>query len=362
MRRLTRYYPVLFVNSLGMRVPSLKKDASAMKKIARKLWSIARFLKKVDRTMFVLSPAPLPFLGSSFGQRLNARLVRSQLHLVMRLLGIRKPIFYIGCPPALDVIRNEARRFLIYQRTDLFEEMPGINRPYITSLDQELAESADLVLYVNKALWQSGLTINKNSLLLGHGVDFDMFVEASDCEYCPEDIAVIPRPRIGFFGDISDKTLDLELLAATATKLPSFSFVLVGPVSADVGLLRGLSNVHFLGQKPYEQIPFYGKEFDVAIMPWNQNRWIQFCNPVKAKEYLALGMPIVSTYYPEVEPYRDVIYVAGGPEEFAAAIETALKENDPAKRTLRREKVKDETWDSKAEKIRSFIDAACAAE
>jgi len=108
-------------------------------------------------------------------------------------------------------------------------------------------------------------------------------------------------------------------------------------------------NVWMLGQKPYEQIPHYGKCFDVAIMPWKQNRWIEACNPIKLKEYLALGKPIVSTPFPELNKYLDVVYLARTPKEFANCIKRAIRQDSPKLVTTRREKVKNSSWDTKAE-------------
>jgi glycosyltransferase involved in cell wall biosynthesis len=356
MKKLAKDYKVLFVNSLGMRIPSLRKDRKAVGKIARKIHSMLRFLRKVENGMYVLSPISLPF-GSRLGRRLNTYSVFLQVKLVSVLLGFREPVVYIGCPPAFEVAKKLGqRRFIIYERTDLFEEMPGADKPYIASLDDELTSSADLVLYVNRALYKQGAVKNKNSLLIGHGVDFDLFVDSAKSEYIPEDIANVRRPIIGFFGDISDKTFDLALLEFAAEKLPGISFVLVGPVSADVTRLKRFENVYFLGSKPYEQIPFYGKEFDVAIMPWNRNKWIQFCNPVKIKEYLALGKPVVSTYYPEIEPYSDIVYIAQDGDAFVFRILEALEERDPAKAEERRKRVHNETWDSKVEQIKAVIE------
>lgn len=356
MKRLAKDSRVLFINSLGMRIPSFRKDRNAAKKFVRKLRSILRFLRRAEDGMWVLSPISLP-LGSRIGRKLNAFSVFLQVKLAAVLLGFRDPVVYIGCPPALGVAKKLGqRRFMIYERTDLFEEMPGVERSYIASLDNELTSSADLVLYVNGALYKQGVGKNKNSLLLGHGVDFDFFVKAAKSEHIPEDIANIPRPIVGFFGDISDKTSDLVLLEFAAEKLRDMSFVFVGPVSADVSRLKELPNVHFLGQKPYNQIPSYGKEFDVAIMAWNRNKWIEFCNPIKIKEYLALGKPVVSTYYPEIEPYSDVVYIARDYDEFISCIHEAVEEHDPAKEDQRRNRVKNETWDNKVEQIKTAIE------
>jgi len=356
MIRLAKNFRVLFVNSLGMRVPSLRKDRSAAAKVARKLKSLGRFVRKISDELYVFSPVSLPFFSNRLGRELNRSTIFLQLKLVMAALGFSKPIFYIACPPAYDAVKKIERRYLIYGRTDLFEEMPGVNKSYIASLDEELTKSADLVLYVNRALWKKGIDKNKNSLLIGHGVDFSLFANSASSEDIPDDIKAIPRPIIGFFGDISDKTSDMALLEFVARKLPDMSLVFVGPISADVHRLKKFRNVYFLGRKPYEQVPLYGKEFSVAIMPWNRNKWIEFCNPIKIKEYLALGKPVVTTYYPEIEPYSDLVHIAYDYDTFVSYIRKAVQERDPVMVQKRRDRVRNETWDSKVEQIKAFID------
>lgn len=356
MTRLAKRYRVLFVNSLGMRIPSLKRDRKTSSKIFRKLRSILLFLRKAESNMYVLSPISLP-LGSRAGRKINCFCVYLQIKLVTFLLGIIEPVVYINCPPALEIVKKlRKRQFMIYERTDLFEEMPGADRTYITSLDDELTESADLVLYVNKALWEQGIRKNSNSLLIGHGVDYERFAKAEESKYVPDDIREIPRPIAGYFGDITEDVCDFELLEYAAKKLTNISFVLVGPISSGVTKLKKYNNIYFLGQKPYEEIPHYGKMFDVAIMPWKKNRWIEFCNPVKTKEYLALGKPIVSIDYPELKPYCDIVYPASDYDGFVRGIRIALQEDDPSLKRERQKKVQNETWDSKVEQIEAFIE------
>jgi glycosyltransferase involved in cell wall biosynthesis len=306
--------------------------------------------------MYVLSPICIPVRGDSIAKGLNWASVSIQLKAVMALLGFKKYIIYVGCPPAMEVVRGLRREKLIYERTDLFGEMPGADKNYIDSLDDELTRTSDLVLYVNEAMWKQGLTKNRNSILIGHGVDFARFVEAEQSQYIPEDITRIVKPIVGFFGDISTEACDFALIERAAEALPDISLVLIGPVSSDVSSLRRHSNIFFLGQKPYEEIPHYGKTFDVAIMPWRKNRWIEFCNPVKTKEYLALGKPIVSIDYPELKPYHDVVYRACNYDEFIEAIHKALREDDPTLKQRRQEKVINETWDNKVRRIIDFIE------
>jgi len=161
----------------------------------------------------------------------------------------------------------------------------------------------------------------------------------------------IKRPIAGFFGGIDQHTFDLDLACKVTDLLPEMSFVFIGSNSIDCSALSGRKNVHMLSQKPYQQIPRYGRRFDVAIMPWRHNRWIQACNPVKLKEYLALGKPIVSTPFPELQKYSGLVYQAAGPADFARCITKAIAQNSNALTRLRRQKVQDATWDAKAEAV-----------
>ncbi len=354
MTRFASEFKVLHVNSLGMRVPSLRQDKYALKKIGRKLRSFARFIRK-DSNMHVMSPISLPLLGSRFGRILNSRSVYLQVKSVMSALHMNKPVFYVNCPPAIDIVKKYPGAFLIYERTDIFEEMPGVDREYIRSLDRELTETSNLVLYVDAVMHQEGLALNPNSMLIGHGVDFDFFSEAENSDFVPEDIAQIPKPIVGYFGDICDKGFDFELYIEMARSLPHASFVLVGPLSSEVSALYEVPNVHILGQKPYEMIPHYGKLFDVALLPWKVNKWVTHSYPVKIKEYLALGNPFVSIDIPALADFRDVTYLADTHEEYIQQVKRALDDNDPSRRAARKDSVRQETWDFKAKQIIDFV-------
>jgi len=354
--RLAKQYKVVFVNSLGMRLPRLSNDKHALKKIFRKLKSILRFIRRVDNGMYVFTPISLPLLGNPTRDSIIKFFLLLQVKLMLWLLSLKNPVFYMGCPPAWEIVKKLHRRYLIYQRTDIFEEMPGANKDYIATLDDTLVKVSDLVMYVNTALWRQGKEKNANSLLIGHGVDFESFSNALSSNHIPEDIDTIRRPIIGFFGDVTEDVCDFSLLEHVAKTLPDMSLVLIGPISSDVSNLRKYDNVFFLGQKPHEEVPHYGKMFNVAIMPWRQNKWIEFCNPVKIKEYLALGKPIVSIDYPELEPYYDIVYAVSGYDGFVDAIQKALAEHDPDLRRRRQERVKNETWENKVKQIREFIE------
>jgi glycosyltransferase involved in cell wall biosynthesis len=133
-----------------------------------------------------------------------------------------------------------------------------------------------------------------------------------------------------------------------AAELSHLHFVVVGPSALPDDWCQ-LPNVHQFGQQPYEEVPRFMAACDVLIMPWNENEWIRACNPVKLKEYLAVGRPVITTPFEELRRYPGYVSVASGEKAFASAILEAL-ENPPDPVWLR-QRVEKETWVAKAEQV-----------
>jgi glycosyltransferase involved in cell wall biosynthesis len=270
----------------------------------------------------------------------------------MRRLGIRNPLVLVACPAVCDVALKMKKSKLLYQRTDRFEESDGIDVETIKEYDQKLKKNADITYFVNRLLYAEESKQCKKAFFLDHGVDYEIFTSAEKNQETPHDIADIPKPIIGYFGEINAKahSFDIVLAERIAELLPGMSFVYIGSATSDCTGLISKKNVWMLGKKEYWQIPCYGRCFDVAILPWVKNRWTEAANPIKVKEYLALGKPFVSTpVFTEIEKYLDVAYVAETPEEFTDCIKKALAEDCPERIAARRKKVQKDTWDSKAQ-------------
>jgi glycosyltransferase involved in cell wall biosynthesis len=270
---------------------------------------------------------------------------------VARKLTLHNPIVWVACPTACNVALKIKKSKLVYQRTDRFEEYPGVDAKTIATFDARLKANADLTVFVNGTLYNEEAHKCKRAVYLDHGVDFEMFSSAQQQSFIPADIANIGKPIVGFFGGIADHTFDISFMEKVIDLLPELSFVFVGKPNHQCCLLQQRKNVWILGQKPYERIPHYGKCFDVAIMPWKQNRWIEACNPIKLKEYLALGKPVVSTPFSELNKYLDVVYEANTPGDFARAIKKALTEDSLERIAARRNKIINASWDNKTQII-----------
>lgn len=344
MRRLSSRWPILFVNSLGVRVPSLKDNKVFFARIARKLKSLSRGLVEVEPGFWVFSPVSVP---GETGERLSSWALAPQIRYAARRAGIRRPLLWVHCPAGASLVGRLGEVEVVLQRTDRFEAFPEADPSVVTRQIADLKAKADLVVYAAPHLMKEESGTVRRQLLVTHGADVARFVAAGDrSQREPFDVASLPRPRVGFVGGIDAHTFDPAMFLDVATRLSQMAFVLVGGSSLPEGWCR-LPNVHLLGRKPYDEVADYMAACDCLIMPWNDSDWIKACNPIKLKEYLAVGRPVVTTDFDALAGWRDLVHVAKGADAFAVAIEAAVTSRyDPARA---RKRVMSESWDGKAE-------------
>lgn len=354
MRHLSRHVPVLYVNSIGLRVPRLGEGSMFFRRITRKLASLRRGLVTVDTGFSVFSPLVVP---GRIGMVCSRQTMVLQIRWAQRRLGMRRPLAWVVCPPAAAIVPALAPARLVYQRTDRYEDYPGVDTQQVIRFDQFMKAKADLTLFCSSYLMQQEQGQCRRALFADHGVDYDEFAHAGDqpalhhkVADAPHDpvtsqLATVPRPRVGFVGSIDAHTFDPQLFNEVACALPDVHFVLVGACSLPAGWCHA-PNVTMLGRQPYERVAECMAACDVLIMPWNNSDWIRACNPVKLKEYLAIGRPVVSTPFEELRRYDGYVRVATDSQQFASHIRQALA-NPPDSQALR-QRVRQETWPSKA--------------
>jgi len=349
MRQMSTRMPVLYVNSIGMRTPSPGEGRMFFSRVRRKMRSMRRGLVSVGDNLWVYSPFIVPSkLGIALGGPLVSRAVRA----AAARRGITRPLVWVACPTAAGLLESLDPAAVVYQRTDRYECFKDVDADRIVALDGWLKARADLTVFCSTALYEAEAEDCRRATYADHGVDFDRFVAAT---VQPPDMEDLGRPRVGFVGGIDAHTFDAELFLNVARQLPEAQFALVGACSLPQGWCE-LPNVSLLGQRPYERVPAYMAACDVLIMPWNRSPWIEACNPVKLKEYLAVGRPIVSTRFAELRHYEGVVNVATDADAFAAAIRAAL--GDPGDPSPRRERVRGESWSSRVDEILGVLGGA----
>ena len=288
---------------------------------------------------------------------------RALLDEMMRVRQITDPVLWYYTPAALAFSRHLTGRPIVY---DCMDELSAFkdSDPALPGLEHDLMRRAALVFTGGYSLYDAKRAYHPAVHAFPSGVDVDHFLPARGHLPEPQDQAAIPHPRLGFFG-VLDERLDRDLLAAAADLRPNYQFVMVGPVVkiADEDLPRR-ANIHYLGGKSYDELPAYAAHWDLALMPFALNEATRFISPTKTPEYLAAGLPVVSTPIADViRQYRDTSFVqiAATPEAFAGAADRALtlpsSWTDGADRMLR-----DMSWDRTWSMMQSLLDQERRAE
>ena len=194
-------------------------------------------------------------------------------------------------------------------------------------LERKLLQQADLVFTGGHSLYEAKRDLHPNIHPFPSSVDVAHFAQARSKQIEPDDMVDLPHPRLGFYGVI-DERMDLRLLEAIADARPEWSIVMVGPVvKIDEADLPRRPNLYYLGGKSYAELPDYLRGWDVALMPFAINEATRFISPTKTPEYLAGGVPVVSTPITDVVRHygeMEAVKIASTPEEFIAACEAAL--------------------------------------
>jgi glycosyltransferase involved in cell wall biosynthesis len=348
MRRLARRNRVLWINSLGNRSP--RATARDLKRIFDKLQRFAGGLYQVEPNIHVLSPLAVPNYRSPLMRRLNELVVGNTVRAAMKRLDYRKPIIYTFVPASAWVADQLGGERVVYHCVDEYSQFAGAG-PEIAELERELIERSDLVIACSEPLRAAKSRINPNTVLVRHGVEHAHFAAAlEDDTVIPDDVAHLPKPIIGFYGLVAE-WVDLEAMKRVAEAFPEGSMVIVGEVNnARIEELKTVKNVHFLGRKPYTQLPGYCKGFDVALLPFVKNALTENANPLKLREYLAAGLPVVATDIPEARALaHHGVLLARTPADFPPLVGKALNNRGPNR--MRSESMARESWDDKVAEI-----------
>ena len=352
MRILARDNRVLWVNSIGYRTPKASK--ADITRAFKKLKAATDSLSEPERNIFVLNPLAIPVYGRPGIRDLNRRLLRFQVKRAMRKLGFQRPINFVFNPAAAVIAGALGEEQLVYYCVDEYTAFSGVSSTSLGELEEQLLRQADLVIVSADALYQSKSRIKPDTVIVRHGVDFDHFRKALDPDtVVPPEIENLPRPVIGFFGLIAD-WVDVDLMAHVAKEFPQGSLVVLGKSTTDMSVLEGTPNVHILGRKTYESLPAYCKGFDVALMPFRINELTLNANPLKVREYLAAGLPVVSTAIPEVE-VLGLCRIGRDQESFVNEVREALREPGPD--IDRSEAIRSESWEARVDEVRAHLAA-----
>ncbi len=350
---------VLWVNYHASRAPSA--SSSDLRRIAAKLGQVFRGATRPRDNLFVLTPLVIPLPGSSLARRVNRTLLLGQIRRALGKLRNGPLQIWSFTPDVAYTLGHFGEEKVVYYCVDDHASFSGYDREQVLRDEEDLCRRADLVVTTSTALQEAKAPWNPNTILVTHGVDYEHFSRAVTEDLpCPPDIAGIPHPRLGFFGLIRD-WVDLDLLAEAAKLRPDWHVVMIGDADSTVDLApyRSLPNMHFLGRKPYADLPAYCRQFDVGLIPFKINELTRAVNPIKLREYLAAGLPVVSAPLPEVLACGEEVGVADSPQGFLRAVEQSLSGSPfAARRAGRAARMTGETWAGKLRMIAQALSDA----
>lgn len=354
---------VIFVNSISMGLPSIS-NKDLLPKIGRKLKSYAKLARDTEEGITVVSPAALPFHGSASVRKVNQKLLIAQIGALARRKGMTDPILWIAIPTAAELIGKFGESCVVYQVSDKYDansEDHAVDPAAIRRLHEYAIERADIVLYSGrKLLEEAPSALREKSFLLEQAVDFDRWSRVSSLEPA-EEIAKIPRPRIGYFGAIEPWLVDQELIKIAGEKHPAWSWIFIGNLARGTDFST-MTNFTHIPPVPYDELPRYAAGFDVCVLPWaTEHAFTSYGSAIKVREYLATGKPVVISPLPEYEHLAGVLRIGRSRDQFISLVEDALAENDAAKAQARQDAVKDGTWDARAEWVSSLIETTIDA-
>jgi glycosyltransferase involved in cell wall biosynthesis len=237
-------------------------------------------------------------------------------------------------------------------------------RSFVGRSDLETASRADLVFATARSLFDRHRQANPRTYHVPNVGDFDHFSPAADRAFAAPDVRDLPKPVVGFAGNIMATKVDLDLLEAVAAARPVWTLLLVGPVRPDaqesLERLLELPNVHWTGPKPYQEVPRYVAAFDVGLIPYAANSYTRSCFPLKTYEYLAAGKPVVATGLPELAGMGPDVALVDGVDAFLTAVETALELQEHHDRERRVFRAARNTWDGRVDRLLGLISAQLA--
>jgi glycosyltransferase involved in cell wall biosynthesis len=358
VRHLLPRYRTWWVNTIGMRRPRLDRDtiARAWEKLRAWLWP-GQGRGPLPEGLTLLNPRMWPWLSNPRDRRLNRLLLTRQLGPVVRRAS-PEVIAVTTLPVVADLMDVLPVARWVYYCVDDFSQWPGLDQQAMLAMEEDLVRRADVIVAVSRPLQDRLAQWGRASSLLTHGVDLEHWQKAGQPGPCPAPLARLERPLVVCWGMI-DRRLDTGFLARLAADMDRGTVVLVGPRADPDPALLTIGRVRCLPTVPYEELPDVARAADVLVMPYADLPVTREIQPLKLKEYLATGKPVVGRRLPAIEPWGHAMDVVDTAGEFSRAVRQRIAEGLPAPQAAARQCLERESW---ARKARRFEQLALLSE
>ncbi len=264
--------------------------------------------------------------------------------------GNSRPVVYYTATVHVDMVKNYNPELIIFDSVDEpSEEFESWRPNYYRAVS-----SADIVLTASDKLYRMASALNPRTYLVPNACDYDYFSGNKPGAQADLDILNLNKPIIGYIGVIAS-WCDLDLIVAIADRFPHCNLAMIGPLY-NISEVPHRPNLHWLGFKPYEKLAAYARMFDVGIIPFKQTSMTESVNPIKMWEYMATGMPIVTTALPEAKKHGDLVLHSENHEQFMNNLNKALYSDSDEKKLQRQNIAKQNSWLERARMIVEIIE------
>jgi glycosyltransferase involved in cell wall biosynthesis len=359
VRQLLGRYQVFWVNTIGTRPPRLNLATvrRSLEKVRQWLWSQApesgpdlETGPGATANLQVLNPRMWPWFRSPLDRRINRALLSRQL---VPLLGRLNPpaLALTTLPIVSDLLGALPVQRWIYYCVDDFGEWPGLDSRPLRRMEIDLVRRADRLLAVSETLRQKLARMGRGAALLTHGVDVEFWRRPTGDT--PQSFTALERPLIVFWG-VVDRRMDLALLRRLTADLGRGTVVLAGPEDDPDPNLATLPRTVRLGSLPFASLPHLAREAAVLIMPYADLPVTRAMQPLKFKEYLATGRPVVARALPATQSWADCADLTTTPETFSEAVLGRLSSGLPESQRVARSRLDGESWAEKARQLENW--------
>ena len=350
-KQLAKQHQVIWINSIGMRKPTFR--LIDVKRVFNKLKSL--FLSKrtgsnakttntsqnINLTAHTLAVLP-------WHDNVIVRLFNKWIFNRKGFIDDEPIVYWLSVPTAISLISPRERDKVIYYCGDDFSALAGVDHKMVAPFESDLIEKADTIYVVSEFL--ANKMPRSKVKMLSHGVDLELFTTQTTKAV---ELEQINKPIIGFYGSLN-AWLDKALLLRLAKDRPEYQLVLIGHLVEDFSDLLKLDNVTHIPAVEHDRLASFSQHWQVSILPFVDNEQIRACDPLKLKEYIATGTPIVTTRFAAVNPYQETILIADNHQGFIERLDYAVslsKSNNLNWRANQSQQASDHSWQAKAKLV-----------
>ncbi len=327
---IDRGFDVLFVENTGVRSINLHDSSRVIDRIKSRLNSFHGFWEPKNN-LTIFSPLLIPLPYSRLANHINSYFVTSAINKWLLLKKINRPIIitFLPTPIVHKLIKVINFDLVIYYCAN---HMAGSSNSAkkLRVWEDRMFVNADLVFSIANDITNRALNFRNQVGYFPPGVDLDNFAKIN-VDFDTPILKTGFNNVIGYIGAISN-VFDKDLILSLSKDRPKDRIAIVGPVHTDISLIKNQKNIIFTGEVPHDCLINYGMQFNCALIPYVKSDYTDSVNTCKLNEYLAMGLPVVSTNIKQnvifSQENKDVVKISHSKSEFIDLVGEVLDKQD----------------------------------